>query len=298
VMKYLTDDQIEFYRKHGYLVIERFWDADTVQTLKKRIHEIVADADLTNVKSVFSTREHMRKADDYFLNSGREIRFFWEEKARDENGQLVSSKDKCINKVGHALHDLDPTFEAVSYEGRIGSICEELGLEKPLAVQSMYIFKQARIGGLVVPHQDGAFLYTEPQSCIGLWWPLDDCNQENGCLWAVPGSHTLGVHRRFRRRDPPDEGTEFVPFEPVAWDTSDAVPLLIPQGSLVVLHNALVHFSNENNSDVPRHAYSIHVVDGKEGISYPADNWLQRPEGYPFREITNRYEGEPANSAL
>ena len=57
------------------------------------------------------------------------------------------------------------------------------------------------------PHQDGTFLYTEPQSCIGFWWPLDDCSEENGCLYAVPGSHVLGVKRRFRRRDPPDDGS-------------------------------------------------------------------------------------------
>ena len=50
------------------------------------------------------------------------------------------------NKIGHGLHDLDGVFQSVSYEGRIGSICRELGLEKPLVVQSMYIFKQARIG--------------------------------------------------------------------------------------------------------------------------------------------------------
>lgn len=289
-MGFLSAEQIEFYEKNGYLVIERFWDEETVERLRKKIVDIVMQADLSNVKSVFSTKENMRKADDYFLTSGREIRFFWEEKARNEAGELVDSKEKCINKVGHALHDLDPDFEKVSYEGRIGSMCAELGLERPLNVQSMYIFKQARIGGVVVPHQDGAFLYTEPQSCIGFWWPLDDCNLDNGCLWAVPGSHKLGVHRRFRRRDPPAEGTEFVPLEPVEWDLSTAVPLVIPKGSLVVLHNALVHFSKENNSDIPRHAYSIHIVDGKEGVSYPADNWLQRPEGYPFREITNRYE--------
>ena len=38
-------------------------------------------------------------------------------------------------------------------------------------------------------HQDGTFLYTEPQSVTGLWWALEDATLENGCLWAVPGSH-------------------------------------------------------------------------------------------------------------
>mmetsp|Transcript_52888 Transcript_52888/g.104360 ORF Transcript_52888/g.104360 Transcript_52888/m.104360 type:complete len:416 (-) Transcript_52888:62-1309(-) len=291
-MSYLSKDQIEFYDKNGYIIIERFWDEDTVGNLKQKIAEIVQNADLSEVTSVFSTKENMRKADDYFLTSGGEIRFFWEEKARDENGEFVAPKEQCINKVGHALHDLVPEFEQVSYEGRVGSICEQLGLVKPMAVQSMYIFKQAKIGGVVVPHQDGAFLYTEPQSCIGFWWPLNDCTLDNGCLWAVPGSHKLGVHRRFRRQDPPGEGTEFVPLEPVEWDTTQAVPLVIPKGSLVVLHSALVHFSKDNHSDISRHAYSIHVVDGKEGVTYPADNWLQRPADQPFREITKRYTAE------
>lgn len=41
----------------------------------------------------------------------------------------------------------------------------------------------------VRPHQDSTFLYTEPPTCIGLWMPLEDATEENGCLWFVPGSH-------------------------------------------------------------------------------------------------------------
>lgn len=46
-------------------------------------------------------------------------------------------------------------------------VSRDLGLSTPLAVQSMYIFKQPKIGGEVTPHQDGAFLYTvrTPYSC-------------------------------------------------------------------------------------------------------------------------------------
>ena len=70
---------------------------------------------------------------------------------------------------------------------------------------------------------------------------------------------------------PPEEG---VPF-----DCAGAVPLEIAAGSLVLLHAALVHFSEANLSDQGRHAYSIHVVEGAEGTTYLGDNWLQRPEG-------------------
>jgi len=207
---------------------------------------------------------------------------------------------QAINKVGHGLHDLDPEFEKWSYEARVGSICRDLGMVAPVAVQSMYIFKQAFVGGEVGAHQDGAFLYTEPQTCVGLWWALDDCRKDNGCLWAVPGSHKLPVRRRFARKENKVDGecgTEwrtsadgsgdpaFDPTKPEKWDLSQAVPLLIPRGSLVVLHHAVVHYSEGNFSAAARHAYSIHIVDAKDGVVYPKDNWLQRPEQHPFRTI-------------
>ena len=138
----------------------------------------------------------------------------------------------------------------------------------------MYIFKQRRIGGAVGEHQDGTFLYTEPQSVLGFWWALEDCTTNNGCLWAVPGSHRLGVHRRMRRQDAPEVGIEFVPKEPIVWDLSNAVPLETKAGSLVLIHAAIVHFSEDNRSEATRHAFSIHVVEGKDGVVYPSDNWL------------------------
>lgn len=47
--------------------------------------------------------------------------------------------------------------------------------------------------------QDSTFLYTVPDSTVGLWLAVEDAELETGCLWAVPGSHTRGVARRFRR---------------------------------------------------------------------------------------------------
>lgn len=107
----------------------------------------------------------------------------------------------------------------------------------------------------------------------------------------VPGSHTLGVKRRFCRRfagsgdSDGDASTKFDPPEAEAWDLEGAVPVEVGSGALVLLHSAVVHYSSENTSPDPRHAYSIHVVDGKEGVIYPIDNWLQRPPEFPFREI-------------
>lgn len=60
----------------------------------------------------------------------------------------------------------------------------------------------------------------------------------------------------------------------------------IKAGTLVLLHHSLVHYSEANTSEKSRHAYSIHVVEGKEGCRYPGDNWLQRPADAPFQRLS------------
>ena len=145
--------------------------------------------------------------------------------------------------------------------------------------QSMYICKQPGIGGEVKPHVDGAFLYTEPQSVVGFWWPLEPCTTSNGCLWAVPGSHKTPVSRVFRRGPPEGPPTEFFPSEPTPFDLAGAVPLEMAAGGLVLLHSGLVHYSEGNASPASRHAYSIHVVEGGPGFVYSERNWLQVPGG-------------------
>ncbi|CAM9104691.1 unnamed protein product [Ascophyllum nodosum] len=281
---------MKHFHEEGYLLLKDWWSSQASYTrtecgeIRERVQEIVCKMDLDEARTTFSTDESKHAEDKYFLGSGDKIRFFWETGAFDAKGEFVNDRLKCINKIGHALHDLDPVLKRYSYDQRVGQVARDLGLCNPLAVQSMYIFKQPQIGGEVKPHQDGAFLYTEPQSVLGYWWALEDCTLSNGCLWAVPRSHSRVVSRRFKR-SPHGEGCEFDPPEAHAFDLDGAVPLEVKAGTLVLLHHSLVHYSEANHSSSSRHAYSIHVVEGKDGYRYPSDNWLQRPEDAPFQQL-------------
>jgi phytanoyl-CoA hydroxylase len=274
----LSKEQVTQYVNNGFLVIENFVEAPACDELRERAAELVQDFDPADVVSVFSTHEQNRLTDDYFLTSGDKIRFFFEENAFNADGTLKYEKEKSINKIGHALHDLDPIFERFSRTDRIKEIATSIGIKRPLLLQSMYIFKQPNIGGEVTCHQDSTFLYTEPIDIVGLWFALEDATIENGCLWAIPGGHRSGLKSRWIRST---EGMKFEIFNTELWPEDQLVPLEVSKGSLILLHGLLPHRSFENTSARSRHAYTLHLMS--PNAEYPADNWLQRSPTMPFR---------------
>jgi len=281
---FLTAAQLASYERDGFLVVENFASREECETLKLRAEEMVAEFDPQGIISIFTTKDQNRSSDDYFLESGDKIRFFFEEDAFADDGSLRQSKERSINKIGHALHDLDPVFNRFSRRVELAAVANDLGYKQPLLLQSMYIFKQPNIGGEVTCHQDATFLYTDPMTVTGFWFALEDATQENGCLWAIPGGHKLGLKKRFSRANPDAEaggGTRFEILDDSPWPDFMLAPLEATAGTLVLLHGLLPHMSYANRSPKSRHAYAVHVVDG--AADYPADNWLRRSAGMPLQ---------------
>lgn len=268
----LGAEQLNRYSRDGFLVLADFVAEDDCERLRNRAEQLVNDFNPADAISIFSTHEQSRQTDAYFLESGDKIRFFFEENAFIQNGSLRQSKEKSINKIGHALHDLDQVFAQFSRSPKIRQLIDDLGIERPLLLQSMYIFKQPNIGGEVTCHQDSTFLYTEPNAIAGLWFALEDATIDNGCLWAIPGGHKLGLKSRWVRAA--EGGMKFTVYDSTTWPEERLVPLEARKGTLIVLHGLLPHKSFENKSQRSRHAYTLHVISGSS--LYPSDNWLQR----------------------
>jgi len=266
------------FDRDGVLVLNGFADRDDRNALIKRAGELVDRFDPAEIRSVFSSKTHAHSADSYFETSGDKIRFFLEEGAVDADGRLNRDKAVAVNKIGHALHDLDPVFDRFSRQARLERVVRSLGLAEPLLLQSMYIFKQPGIGGEVVCHQDSTLLYTDPPSVVGLWFALEDATVENGCLWGLPGQHRAGLKTRYRRAA---DRLDFEVFDDTPWPEEARVPLEVPAGTLIVLHGRFPHLSGVNRSPRSRHAYTLHLIDG--ACSYPADNWLVRGPDMPLR---------------
>ncbi|KAK8055422.1 Phytanoyl-CoA dioxygenase domain-containing protein 1 [Apiospora rasikravindrae] len=312
----LKPSQLEAFHRDGYLIVPNALPPTTVKALLDETHTLLEDFSLADhPMTKFSTGERSAHVgDDYFLDSGDKVRFFFEEDAfSSETGELTKPKARAINKIGHYLHALSPPFaalldpvynpdllgagttggsvEAGRKESHPAAAARSLGFKDPRVLQSMVICKQPEIGGAVPPHQDSTFLYTDPPSAVGFWYALEDATVENGCLSFLPGSHRWAPVKQRFVRDAEGKGTTFMDnqgpkfpnteeygerLQGEAKETDDYVMGEVKAGDLVLIHGNLLHKSEKNLSQKGRIIYTFHVIEG-EGAKYDERNWLQPP---------------------
>jgi ectoine hydroxylase-related dioxygenase (phytanoyl-CoA dioxygenase family) len=132
-----------------------------------------------------------------------------------------------------------------------------LGTE-PFAVQTMLYFKPAGARGQAL-HQDQFYLRVQPGTCMAAWMALDKCDEENGCMQVVPGSHLLPV-LCIEKADTSVSFTDVTVPLPV---DLKPVPVLMEPGDVMFFNGSLIHGSFPNTSaDRFRRALIGHYIDG------------------------------------
>lgn len=280
---------LEELLENGYVVIEDFLTPEETEELYKSGRALCMEAPKSD-RTIFSTinSEKQQSKDKYFLESGNKVRYFFEEGALGENGELLVDPMNALNKVGHALHVENEAFKKITFSNRVKEICWQLNYRRPAVCQSMYIYKHPGIGGEVIAHQDAWYLHTEPSTAIGFWFALEDTTLQNGCLQFIKGSHKGGVHRRFMR-NPDLKSDELLIYDRPApiYPTSNFTPVTVNKGTCIIIHGQVVHKSDHNRSNKSRHAYTFHVIE-TENTKYSEDNWLQPPKDEPFPILYER----------
>ena len=269
------NERVRDFNRHGFVVVPSLIGPEDVADARAAAAHIIEAFEPADHPTVFRTDDRDRGRDDYFMASAEAVHCFVEADAVDDDGRLRLPKHQAINKIGHALHDLHPTFRRLCRLPQVAALLKELGYRHPVVWQTMYLCKPPRVGGEVRWHQDASYLVTTPATVTGVWIALEDAHRENGCLWVEPGGHSGALRERFEVADRRRPG-ELKQLDPEPWPAqNDAIALEVAAGDAVVFSDHLPHYSSHNHSDRSRHAFALHVAE--KSSHWSQLNWLQRP---------------------
>lgn len=130
--------------------------------------------------------------------------------------------------------------------------------------------------------------------------PLHDCDERNGTLFMVDGSHRWpesgvdeGAAGNFFSRAPAVREALVAAYAARNGSAAERVPMIIPKGHMSFHHGRTYHGSGPNRADHPRRAVSVHLQDGANAyreitladgkLAEYNHDWLVRrtPDGYP-----------------
>lgn len=141
------------------------------------------------------------------------------------------------------MHRWDELSMKWMLDARLAQCMTRLLGQEPLAVQTMLYFKPAGARGQAL-HQDQYYLRAHPGTCMAAWLALDPCDEENGCLQVVPGSHTLPVLC-------PEKADTRVSFTDIAAPVPADLPVspvVMAAGDVLFFNGTLIHGSLPNRS--------------------------------------------------
>jgi phytanoyl-CoA hydroxylase len=193
-----------------------------------------------------------------YMHANRAEDWGWENFDPDSDDPLTR-----FPRIG-MMHRWDRLSAEWLIDARFNTWLRALLGQVPYAVQTMIYYKPPGARGQAL-HQDQYYLQVDPGTCVAAWLALDDCDEQNGCLQIVPGTHDIPV------------------LCPVAADTTQSftdvtVPLpegLAPQsvhmraGDVLFFNGQLVHgsFPNRTQDRFRRSLIGHYIVAEAEQIA-------------------------------
>ena len=243
----LTDEQIAFYRREGYLVLDAVTTVDEVTRLRAAYDRIFAD------------------------RAGRETGNQFDLAGPGEQG----SEAALPQILGYAQYA--PEFAETLMLANAKVIAQQLFGEQASANNGHAIYKPPRTGAPTPWHQDEAYWNPDfDYFSFSMWVPLQEATLENGCMHFVPRSHKLEVLRHQPiNNDPRIHGLELHETEHHHLKNIAACPL--SPGGATIHDSRTLHHTPPNVSDIPRRAVIL-------GGAAPAKK-RATPRRFPWNEI-------------
>jgi ectoine hydroxylase-related dioxygenase (phytanoyl-CoA dioxygenase family) len=141
------------------------------------------------------------------------------------------------------MHRWDDRSRAWMLDDRLRDALAALMDDEPLAVQTMMYFKPPGARGQAL-HQDQHFLRVQPGTCMAAWMALDLCDEANGCMRVVPGSHQLPLLCTERA----DTSQSFTDIAVSVPDEQASVPVNMQPGDVLFFNGLAIHGSFPNTT--------------------------------------------------
>lgn len=229
----LTEDQIRFFREHGYLRVGRVLDDAELEALRRHV-EWIASGEAAHIPTGRLQVEPRvaqgeRTAENYELSLRKMYHLAWHDSMMLDHARRPSVVTRMQQLLGPDLK----------------------------LYQDQLFMKPPQIGSRQAYHQDQplGFWIAPLDRLITCWTALDPSTRENGCLWVIPGSHIRGALSRAEMQE--------YEARALAGELEAQVPLELQPGEASFHHGHLLHCSGENRSGRRRRGYATHYVSGR-----------------------------------
>lgn len=228
----LGPEQLEAWRRDGFLIVEHLVDGHTLTTLRTAYDEILSG--------------QVAVDGDRLLG--------------DITRQVIAPSSE------HPTFDRNPAVRLGSKIAR-----QLFGTENAGRIFDMLIYKAPGHPHETPWHQDLAYAkmpfaeagMTAERDSIQFWVPMDDVDVETGCMQFIPGDHARPLlEHHVASGDPADENRLLALVDPESQlDLSSAVVAEIPAGAATMHTQTTPHYTGPNwSTNRPRRSYIFNIA--------------------------------------
>ena len=247
-MTALSEQQVEHYWQHGYVVLPALFSPEQLDDFDQRFQAMV----LGEVELA----QDMKVMRDVMVVKG----------AVDPQTPVHG-----VNKLLCLENDAQ-LFSFVRDPGLVAAVQSLLG-ESIYSLASNVFNKPPGVDGRHPMHQDLRYFKLSPaDGVVGVWTAMLEASRKSGCLAVIPGSHK-GELLPHANPDWEFVNHGFYAVEQV--DLDARVHVELAPGDTLLFHPLLVHGSGRNRSTQFRRAISVHYAAGS--CENPKRDWHKAP---------------------
>jgi ectoine hydroxylase-related dioxygenase (phytanoyl-CoA dioxygenase family) len=240
-----TPDYLPDWEQNGYILLRKAIEPALCQAMLDHVVDFVRthQPDSSNVEA-FTAPD---KSTVYVAEGSIII-------PESKPNPVARNPEDSLSKVFN-LHRREPFHSFVQRPELLDVLTQLMGPTID-CFQSQFIFKNSGAWGQPW-HQDSYYMPLDHQPQVGVWLAVSEATLDNGCLLVQPGSHREPIHAHVPDRRPQ---ANYGYVEIVDYDFTDAVPVLMQPGDLLIFHSFLMHRSVDNRSASRRAAAMFHYA--------------------------------------